>query len=266
MRLLALIPAAATLLAAGVLGSQPLDRHATTINSGVTTTGEPVPLAYGGGWLNPASGRLARASRKRAHAYLIATVRPGSSVAVYAHPFGRAIDRLGDRTTFGSPRAFSVVRRRGRWLEIADPTLNRQLGWITAQPGRLRYTHTQLEIDINLSTRTLVLRRSTHILRRTPVDIGAPTSPTPTGRFAITDKLPGAAYDPAYGCCILALSTRQTHLPSWWNGGNRIAIHGNPTSKRFGHTLTAGCVHAPVATLRYLIRILPLGTPVIIHQ
>ena len=93
------------------------------------------------------------------------------------------------------------------------------------------------------------------------VGIGAPGTPTPIGRFGVTDKLNGAAYSPVYGCCILALSAHQTHLPSGWTGGDRIAIHGGPTAG----AVTTGCLHASTAALRYLMRSAPLGAQVVIH-
>jgi L,D-transpeptidase catalytic domain len=44
------------------------------------------------------------------------------------------------------------------------------------------------------------------VLERYTVAIGTPDAPTPTGRFAVTDRL--VTNDPGgpYGCCILALS------------------------------------------------------------
>ena len=77
----------------------------------------------------------------------------------------------------------------------------------------------------------------------------------------MTDKLNGAAYSASYGCCILALSATQQSLPAGWSGGNRIAIHGGPT----GGAVSAGCIHAADADLRYLMRLVPLGTPVLVR-
>jgi lipoprotein-anchoring transpeptidase ErfK/SrfK len=97
-----------------------------------------------------------------------------------------------------------------------------------------------------------------------PVGIGAPASPTPIGRFAVTDKLAGASYSPSYGCCIVALSGEQTHLPAGWHGGARIAIHGTNVPSSIGEAVSAGCVHAADSDLRYLMGHVPLGTPVTI--
>jgi len=198
---------------------------------------------------------------------LIAEVRPGRSLALHSRPFGPVLARVGSRTPFGSPRAFGVVATRsGRWLAVTDASVgNNRRVWVDARAGGLRYERTRLEVDIRLSTRTLVVRRGDAVLRRASVGIGRAGSPTPAGRFAVTDKLKGSAYSAAYGCCILALSATQPNLPAGWSGGNRVAIHGTLSSSDFGRAVSAGCVHARDADLRYLMRIVPLGTPVVIR-
>jgi hypothetical protein len=75
----------------------------------------------------------------------------------------------------------------------------------------------------------LRVRSGAGVVRSFRVGIGAPGTPTPVGRFAVTDELKGAGYSPVYGCCILALSAHQTRLSSGWTGGDRIAIHGGST-------------------------------------
>jgi lipoprotein-anchoring transpeptidase ErfK/SrfK len=97
-------------------------------------------------------------------------------------------------------------------------------------------------------------------VRQIPVGIGAPGTSTPTGRFAVSDKLNGAAYSPVYGCCILALSGHQTNLPRGWTGGDRLAIHAGSLG-----AVSTGCVHASTSDLRFLMRSVPLGARVVIH-
>ena len=221
--------------------------------------------------LAPASAHAHGAAKTSRHAtaaaptHLIAFVR--SSVGLRNRPFGRVIERLGARTEFGSRRAFGVVRiRHGRWLGVSAPGIgNHRLGWIDAREAGLRYTHTRIELDVDLSSRTLVVRRGTRIARRMSVGIGRPGSSTPIGHFAVTDRLPGTSYSGYYGCCILVLSATQPHLPSGWTGGSRVAIHGTPSARDFGRAISAGCIHAREADLRYLMRVAALGTPVVIH-
>jgi len=102
------------------------------------------------------------------------------------------------------------------------------------------------------------------VLRRIRVAIGRPGSPTPVGRFAVTDKLPGARFSSAYGCCILALSGHQTKLPVGWSGGDRLAIHATNDPQDIGERVSAGCVRGLDIDLRYLMHVVPLGTAVVI--
>ena len=196
--------------------------------------------------------------------HLIVSVRPGTSLALRSRPFGPVVRRVGSSTEFGSPRALAVLRtQRGRWLAVTQPELGNRLGWVDARSAGLRYTRTALRLDVDLSSRTLVLFRGRSVVRRMLVGVGRAGSETPTGQYAVTDKLPGPAYS-AY-CCILALSATQPNLPSGWTGGNRIAIHGTPSASDFGRAVSAGCLHARDWDLRYLMRGLPLGTPVVIR-
>ncbi len=222
----------------------------------------------------PASGRISlsggdgwvRVDTPPRAEHVIVHVQSGG-VALRSRPFGPVIAHVGATTPFGSPRALGVVTTStGRWLGVSDPSLgNGRLGWIDATAGDVSYSRTHLDVEIDLSSRTLVVRRDGVAIRRTTVGIGRSGSPTPTGRFAVTDKLNGPSYSRYYGCCILALSATQPNLPAGWTGGNRIAIHGTLSASDFGHAVSAGCVHAAEADLRFLMRSLPLGTPVVIR-
>ena len=107
----------------------------------------------------------------------------------------------------------------------------------------------------------LLVRGGTRLLRTMRVGIGAPGTATPSGRFAITDKLAGSRFSSVYGCCILALSGHQTNLPRGWTGGDRLAIHGGSTAG----AVSTGCLHAAEADLRWLMRLVPLGAQITIH-
>jgi hypothetical protein len=200
-------------------------------------------------------------------AHVIAEVEPGHALALHSRPFGPVLARVGSKTPFGSERALSVVAvRHGRWLAVTEAGVgNNRVVWVDAKSGGLRYARTRFELDIDLSGRTLVVRRNGVAVRRLSVGVGRAGSPTPTGTFAVTDKLNGGSYSASYGCCILALSATQPNLPAGWTGGNRIAIHGTLSAGDFGRAVSAGCVHASDSDLRYLMRNVPLGTPVVIR-
>jgi lipoprotein-anchoring transpeptidase ErfK/SrfK len=159
------------------------------------------------------------------------------------------------------------VTARNGWLGVTEAGVgHNRVVWIDARGGGLRYSRTHLELVVDLSSRTLTVERDRVTVRRLSIGVGRPRSPTPTGAFAVTDKLNGRAYGSFYGCCILALSATQPNLPAGWTGGNRIAIHGTRYASDFGRDVSAGCVHASERDLRYLMRIVPLGTPVVIRR
>jgi lipoprotein-anchoring transpeptidase ErfK/SrfK len=186
------------------------------------------------------------------------------STPLYASPNGALITRLSTRTEFGSPQTLGVVRHRGKWIAVVSTARpNSQLGWVRARAVRL--TRTQASLVLDLSQRRLVLKEGDRVVRRMTVGVGRPSSPTPTGRFAVTDKLSGYNYGSYYGCCILALSAHQPNLPLGWTGGDRIAIHGTNAPSTIGTASSAGCPHARDVDLRVLMRRVPLGTPVFIH-
>jgi hypothetical protein len=194
---------------------------------------------------------------------LVARIRAGREALVRSAPNGRVVARVSSRTEFGSPQTFAVTRvLAGRRYRVVSTLLpNGRPGWIDAAPGTFTLSRSHLSLEVDLSAGLLRLRRGARIVRTIRVGTGAGATPTPTGRFGVTDKLDGAAYSPVYGCCILALSAHQTRLPSGWTGGDRIAIHGGSTAG----AVSTGCLHAATSDLRYLMRVVPLGALVVIH-
>src|SRR5215211_2390678 len=135
----------------------------------------------------------------------------------------RIITRVGARTSFGSPTRLAVLGSVGDWLVVIPEALgNRVRGFV--HRSKVRLVHDPFSLEVDRSARKLTVWRMGVVLRRFSVGVGRASSPTPLGRFSITDELEN--FMPSiYGCCILALSGRQTHLSPGWNGGDRLAIH-----------------------------------------
>lgn len=184
---------------------------------------------------------------------------------LYNRPSGRRIARLGRRTRFGSATTLWVprVRGRGRWLGVRSPATER-IAWIDRRRTRVRLFRNELSLAADLSNRTLELRKGSRVVRRMAVTIGNAATPTPTGKFGVTDKIIPRGDGGTYGCCILALSGRQKVLRPGWAGGDRIAIHGSP-SKAIGSAASAGCLRGRDSDLRALMKVVLLGTPVTIR-
>jgi lipoprotein-anchoring transpeptidase ErfK/SrfK len=190
----------------------------------------------------------------------VASLRAGT-LALHARPGSARVSAVvSSRTEFGSRTSLPVVRSHGAWLEVISTKLrNGQHGFV--RRGQVYLARDPLAIDVDLSGRLLRVWRHGAVVFRAAVAIGAAGSPTPIGRFGVTDELTGLN-PAAYGCCILALSGHQTHLPPDWTGGDRLAIHGGGG---IGTAASSGCLHASEANLRWLMRRVPLGTQVVIH-
>jgi hypothetical protein len=178
-----------------------------------------------------------------------------------ASPGGRVILALGMRTGFGSARVMAVTRRRGRWLAVLSPHVpNSRVGWIPADAATLLHEPYTLQVD--LSARRLLVRHEGRVVRRVAVAVGRPGTTTPTGRFAVTDRLRITGGRGAYGCCALALTGRQPNVPQGWSGGDRIAIHGTSNETSVGSPASSGCLRARDSDIRWLLARVPLGAPV----
>jgi hypothetical protein len=198
----------------------------------------------------PASGTTAALAARPLH----------NSVVLRASPGGRPLVRVGSRGPLGGPLVLGVVGARGRWVKVTAEALpNGHHGWaefgrdVTIQP--VRWT-----LRASLSRRKLYVLRDGRLMRTISVGIGTPDSPTPTGRFAVAEKVTGP-FGPAFGPHIIVLTARQPHLPPGWNTRITyyVAIHAGSGQ---GSAVSAGCLHATEADVRYLMRTLPLGTPV----
>jgi L,D-transpeptidase catalytic domain len=226
-------------------------------DAGSARAPSPAPVAP----VRPVARSAARAPRPRR----LAVVR--GLVALSERPGGPATMRVGPTTEFGSRHVLAVGARRGDWLGVITTARpNNRLAWVRRGSPGLELRRTRWSLHADLSDRTLTLRKGGRRVHRLKVAVGRPGSETPTGRFAVTDKLSGSQYGPYYGCCILALSGTQPKPPPGWTGGNRLAIHGTDAPSTVGMAASAGCLRASDRALRRLMARVPLGTTVFIRR
>ncbi len=190
---------------------------------------------------------------------LTATVR--GRATIYSKPGGGRKRTLPTRTQFKTPRVFGVVRRKGDWLAVQAPELkNGQVGWLRASDARLGSTPWTLHAD--LSNKRIEVRKDGELVRAFAVAIGNPQNPTPKGRFSVTDKLKVTDAGSPYGCCVLALSGHQVDLPPDWPGGDRLAVHATRDPSSIGKPASLGCMRARSEQASWLIKNIPLGSPI----
>ena len=197
-----------------------------------------------------------------ANRYPVATV--DGPVQVHDAPGGRRTLRIAPKTEWDSARVLGIVERRGQWLAVLLPELdNGEVGWIH-EDDVARLDSVGWAIKANLARRTLVVERDGEVVRELSIGVGREDHPTPTGRFAVTDKLRVNDPNSPYGCCVLALTRHQTQLPVGWPGGDRLAIHATPDLSGLGEAVSLGCLRADPEDARWMMEEVPLGTPVFI--
>jgi len=193
-------------------------------------------------------------------------VDDSAGTVVRARPGGRILGSLAGRTALGTPTwlwALSVSRN-GRWARVVLPWKpNGRTGWVSLRGHRLVLTSTWVQAD--LSRRRVMLMHGRRIVASFAAAVGAAGSPTPTGRFSVTDPI--ATGDPAgpFGWYAFGLSGHQPHLPPGWSGGDQIAIHGTNDPSSLGTAASAGCLRVSASALTVLRRAVRPGTPVVIH-
>lgn len=219
---------------------------ATAATGTAGAAGSAAVLAQG----NAQTVRAAKASNATLGAQLLRRTQLRSS------PGGPVVATLATRTEYGSPRVLAVVARRGRWLGVlSDAMPNSRAGWIPVTRARLRQE--RYGIDVDRSERLLTIRRDGRVVRRLRIAVGASSTATPTGRYAVTDSvLYGSG---PYGCCALPITGHQSALPA---DRNRLAIHGTIAEDSIGSAASAGCLRAHDADMRWLVTRISAGTQV----
>jgi lipoprotein-anchoring transpeptidase ErfK/SrfK len=196
----------------------------------------------------------------------ILKVRPGHLVRMHARPGGKLLFRVLPKTVYGRRLILSVTHRRGAWAAV--PTFlvpNGRRAWVRVSRRTFVVRRTRWRLSADLSARTVTVMHGAQRVRTLRVAIGARSTPTPPGTYAITDKLSGRAFGSAYGCCILALSGHQPKVRTGPIDG-RLAIHGTDRPDLVGARASQGCLRARDRDVRWLMRTVPVGTQVTIRR
>ncbi len=165
---------------------------------------------------------------------------------------------------------FGVLAVRvDRWCRATDYKVqlpirpNGTTGWVRAVDVRLRAVRTRIAVD--LSERRITLFRDGRAVLVTTAAIGAPSTPTPTGRFYVNQRLRIALPTGDYGAGAVGISGFSPVLRSWAQGGP-IAIHGTNAPDMMGFAVSHGCLRIRNVDIRRLLQLVEDGAPVEIRQ
>ncbi|HXY81486.1 MAG TPA: L,D-transpeptidase [Gaiellaceae bacterium] len=170
------------------------------------------------------------------------------------------IDLNGYPTTLGVVGARVGPRCAVAWYRVQVPTFpNGRTGWVAA--GSVAAFAVRSRIVVELSTRRLVAFRAGKPVFRARVTVGAPETPTPTGRYFVDERFVLDDPNGPFGVAALGISGHSDVLRDWVQGGP-IALHGTDEPGAIGRAVSHGCIRLANDDMRRLFALTPAGTPV----
>jgi lipoprotein-anchoring transpeptidase ErfK/SrfK len=198
--------------------------------------------------------------------YATATTK-GADITVYDTPAdtGKVVTTLTAQTEYLQPRTLLVTDTQPGWLHALLPMRpNGATGWV--KETDVTIGSTPFEIKISLSQHHLWLTNAGEPVLDAPVAIGKAETPTPLGRFYVTDPVDlQSRPNGAYGAFALGLSGYSEVLKEFEGGPGQIAIHGGAWESMLGTDVSNGCIRMLNDNILVIAQTVPLGTPVVIE-
>lgn len=217
-------------------------------------------VAAGCGGERSALPDVAKAIAAKARACAAGSEHPlGSAKVAYAAVVtkrARAYRRPGQRpfVTFGRLNVNGVPTALG--------ILGAVKGYVRARDVWVGTVHTRIVVDLS-DRRVTFFRKGREVVQAT-APVGAPATPTPTGRYYVNQRLAPEDKSGPFGPGAIGISAFSNVLTGWAQGGP-IAIHGTNQPWSIGRAVSNGCLRLDNKLLKRLFAATPAGTPVIIR-
>ena len=214
--------------------------------------------------------------------FTVATTKV-AELSVYSAPDAAAepVVTLPATTSYGLASTLLVdpttAAPAPEWVPVVVPLHkpNGTAGWVRASD--VAVAQTTFSIKVSISQHSLTVLDAGVPIMTTKVIIGTPETPTPIGRFYVTDpvncnkeEVPGypvVSCSGAYGVFAMGISALSEKLDSFAGAPiAQIALHGTflPDTE-LGKDLSNGCVRMPNAVILEIAKTVPLlGVPVTI--
>jgi len=117
-------------------------------------------------------------------------------------------------------------------------------------------------MELDLSTYHLKVFKGSEVFVETDVVIGKDSTPTPLGRFFVTEKIKNQSDTGVYGAWILPVNGYSEVLDTFDNGLPQIAFHGTNQPELVGTKASNGCVRMTNDVVTKIAEAIPAGTPI----
>ena len=177
--------------------------------------------------------------------------------------------KISASTYLGNPMRLLVLKDQTlqgvRWLKLRLPERpNNSFAWVTEDQVTLSKTPTRIEIDISSRKVTMFWGGDAKWSER--VIVGAPSTPTPTGQFAIYERY---RTNSELRPWVFELTAHSETLKSFNGGPGRVAMHGRHgalAAAMWGTAASHGCIRMPDVALHKIAKQAPVGSPVRIRR
>ena len=195
----------------------------------------------------------------------IATAARGR-VRVHPRPGARRGTRLlGKRDGQKGPLTFLVTRQRKGWAKVLLPERpNGSTGWVRERELSLQQTNYRVKIE--LRRHRITVWQGDEIVQRAKVGLGQSATPTPSGRYYLTELIKPRSPDGLYGAYAFSLSGFSDVITDFNGGNGQLGLHGTVDNSGLGKNVSRGCIRVSNKVIRKLAKRLPLGTPVVVKR
>jgi lipoprotein-anchoring transpeptidase ErfK/SrfK len=178
-------------------------------------------------------------------------VAPGEEVThAFTHP-----------TAVGAPLTFLVDEVADGWLRVLLPVRpNGSQGWIRTEDVTL--ARTPFRLEVSLGAFELTVHEGDEVRLVAPIGLGTDQTPTPHGRYFVTELLQPPDPDGPYGPYAFGLSGFSEVHRDFAGGQGVIGVHGTDDPGSIGRRASNGCIRVHNEVVAELATFLPLGTPV----
>lgn len=177
--------------------------------------------------------------------------------------------KLNGTTYLGNPLRMLVLKDQTlqgvRWLKLRLPERpNNSFAWVTEDQVTLSKSPTRIEVDISERKVTMFWGGDEKWSER--VIVGAPSTPTPTGQFAIYERY---RTNSELRPWVFELTAHSETLKSFNGGPGRVAMHGRHgalAAAMWGTAASHGCIRMPDVALHKIAEQAPVGSPVRVRR
>jgi L,D-transpeptidase catalytic domain len=180
----------------------------------------------------------------------------------------RRVGRLRLLTEDGFPEVYVLLAARQdaegvAWVRLRLPRRpNHVKGWVRRDDlGPFHLVHTRLVVSRAALSVTLYKHGKRRFRAR--VGMGAPSTPTPAGRFWIREKF-HVSGNPLYGTRAMGTAAYSNVLTDW-PGGGVIGLHGTSEPGLIPGRPSHGCIRLKNRDIERLYALTPIGTPLLLR-